>query len=128
MERWHESEIDLSDLGARSSGIQYIQLSLIQEHPCLPSQKKRKKEERQRVTFHEAMPFATTWMDLEIIIPSGINQREKDKHRDISYSRNLKYDTNEPIYGKETDSQTQRTDLWLPNRRGVGEGWTESLG
>ena len=56
------------------------------------------------------------------------NKSEKDKHHDISYSRNLKYDTNEPIYGKETDSQTQRTDLWLPNRRGVGEGWTESLG
>ena len=74
------------------------------------------------------MPFATTWMDLEIIIPSGINQREKDRHHDISYSRNLKYDTNELIYGTETDLQTQRTDLWLPNSRGVGEGWTESLG
>ena len=27
---------------------------------------------------------------------------------------NLKYDTNELIYKTETDSQTQRTDLWLP--------------
>ena len=25
---------------------------------------------------------------------------------------NLKYDTNEPIYKIETDSQTQKTDLW----------------
>ena len=30
------------------------------------------------------------------------------------------YDTNELIY--ETDSQTQRTDMWLPKGRGRGEG------
>ena len=38
---------------------------------------------------------------------------------------NLKYDTNEAIYETETDSQTERTDLWLPlgeGRDGVG-GW-----
>ena len=33
---------------------------------------------------------------------------------------NLKYETNELIYEIETDSQTQRTDLWLP--RGWGGG------
>ena len=37
---------------------------------------------------------------------------------------NLKNDTNEPIYETETDSQTQRTELWSP---GVW-GWTGSLG
>ena len=38
---------------------------------------------------------------------------------------NLKYDTNELIYEIETDSQTQRTDLWLPRRRvgRVGKDW-----
>ena len=41
---------------------------------------------------------------------------------------NLKYGTNELIYKTETDSQTQRTDLWLPRGRGVGEGWIGSLG
>ena len=30
--------------------------------------------------------------------------------------RNLKYDTNELIYKTETDSQTQKTNLWLPNK------------
>ena len=30
------------------------------------------------------MPFAATWMDLEIIIPSEINQTEKDKYHMIS--------------------------------------------
>ena len=42
---------------------------------------------------------------------------------------NLKHDTNEPI--SETDTQTQRTDLWLPTAGGgvgVEEGWTGSLG
>ena len=38
----------------------------------------------------------------------------------------LKYDTNELIY--ETDSQTERTGLWLPRGGRVGEGWSGSLG
>ena len=39
---------------------------------------------------------------------------------------NLKYDTNELIY--ETDSQTQRTDLWLPTGRVGGRGRDWELG
>ena len=35
--------------------------------------------------------------------------------------QNLKYGTNEPRYKTETDSQTQRTDLWLT--RGRGRKW-----
>ena len=31
---------------------------------------------------------------------------------------NLKHDTNELIYRPETDSQTQKTNLWLPKRKG----------
>ena len=29
------------------------------------------------------MPFAATWMDLEIIIPSEVSQKEKDKYHMI---------------------------------------------
>ena len=29
---------------------------------------------------NEIMPFAATWMDLEIIIQSKVNQMEKDKY------------------------------------------------
>ena len=35
---------------------------------------------------------------------------------------NLKNDTNELIYKTKTDSQTQKTNLWLPKGKGVGEG------
>ena len=52
------------------------------------------------------MPFAATWMDLEIITLSKISQRERQIPCDIAYTWNLKYDTNELIYETETDSQT----------------------
>ena len=42
--------------------------------------------------------------------------------------RNLKYDTDESIYEAETQSQTERTDRWLPRRKGLGEGWSGKLG
>ena len=32
----------------------------------------------------EILPFAMTWMDLEVIMPSEISQTEKDKYRMIS--------------------------------------------
>ena len=73
------------------------------------------------------MPFAATWMQLEIIILSEVSQ--KDKYHDmISHMQNLKYDTNEPIYKTERDSQTQRQDLWLPRGMGEGDGQTGNLG
>ena len=55
------------------------------------------------------MPFAATWMDLEIIVLSEVSHTEKDKY-DIAYMQNLKKkkkDTNEFIYKTETDSQTK---------------------
>ena len=51
------------------------------------------------------MPFAATWMQLEIIILSK-SERERHIPYDITYMWNLKYDTNGPIYKIETDSQT----------------------
>ena len=38
----------------------------------------------------EIVPFAATWMDLEIIILSEVSQTEKDKCHDIPYMWNLK--------------------------------------
>ena len=36
------------------------------------------------------MPFAATWMNLEIIILSEVNQTEQDKYNDIACMWNLK--------------------------------------
>ena len=41
---------------------------------------------------------------------------------------NLKYGTNELIYKTETDSQTQRSDLWLPRGRSGGRGMDWEFG
>ena len=54
---------------------------------------------------NEIMPFAATWMGLEIIILSEVkSDRERQIPYDIIYMWNLKYGTNEHIY--ETESQT----------------------
>ena len=42
------------------------------------------------------MPFAATWVDLEIIIVSEV--RERQIPYDITYMWNLKYNTNQYIY------------------------------
>ena len=51
------------------------------------------------------MPFAATWMDLEMIILSEVSQTEKSKYH-IYVESKKKNDTNDLIYKTETDSQT----------------------
>ena len=63
----------------------------------------------------EIMPFAATWMDLEIVILSEVSQTEKEKYCMISFII-LKNGTNELIYKTETDSEN---DLIVT----MGEGW-----
>jgi len=53
------------------------------------------------------MPFAETWIDLEIIILNEVSHTEKDKYPIISQMWNLKYDTNEIIYKTEIDSDIE---------------------
>ena len=52
------------------------------------------------VKKNETMPFAATWMDLEIIILSEVSQTEKDKYHMISLICGifLKSDTSELMY------------------------------
>ena len=54
---------------------------------------------------NEIMPFAESWMDLEIITLSEVSQTEKDKYHMISFiCRILKNGTNELIYKTETNT------------------------
>ena len=76
---------------------------------------------------NEIMPFATTWMDLKIIILSEVTRTRQISY-DITYMWNLKNDTNKVIYKTETDSQTQRTNLWLPKGKGRGRDKLEVWG
>ena len=48
-------------------------------------------------------------------ISSQVRQRQIPY---ITYMQNLKYDMNELIYKAETDSQTWKTNLWLPKQKG----------
>ena len=77
------------------------------------------------------MPFAVIWMDLEIIILSKVSQTEKDKYHMVSLicgikKKKKKKGTNEFISKTERDSQTQKTNLWLP--KGKGSGGRDKLG
>ena len=47
------------------------------------------------------MPFAATWMDLEIVILSEVSQTQKGKY----HMWNLKKGTNELIYKTEVESR-----------------------
>ena len=67
------------------------------------------------------MPSVATWMDLEIIILSEVNQTEKDKYNISFICRNLKNSIDELIYETEIDSQTQKTNLRLPREMGEGD-------
>ena len=59
-------------------------------------------------------------MDLEIIILTEESETERQIPYDATYIQDLKYDANELIYKTETDSQTQKTNLWLPKGKGMG--------
>ena len=40
---------------------------------------RRSEKELQCIKRNEIMPFAVTWMGLEIVIQNEVNQKEKDK-------------------------------------------------
>ena len=48
------------------------------------------------------MPFVATWVDLKIVTLSKVGQKKKNTY-DVTYLWNLKYNTNKPVYKKETN-------------------------
>ena len=61
-------------------------------------------------------------MDPGMIIISGVRLSDSERQTSygITYMWNLIYDRNELIYKTEIDSQTEKTGLWLPKRKGGG--------
>ena len=65
-------------------------------------------------------------MDPEVIILCVVSQKRQISD-DITYMWKLNYDTNELINKTEIDSQTEKTNLWLPEGKGK-KGYIRSLG
>ena len=63
------------------------------------------------------MPFAATWMELEIILNEV---RQKDKYHDITYMWNLKHGTKETTKQKQTHRHREQT---CGCQEGVGREW-----
>ena len=71
---------------------------------------------------NEIMPFAATWMDLEVIILSKYDKYREGQVLYVIISMwSVKRDANEVMYETETDSQTQKTNLWLTKGKGGGD-------
>ena len=68
----------------------------------------------------ERMPFAATWMDLEIIILSEVSQKEKDIYYMISLICGISNMTQINISTKQKQTHRHRGQLWLPRGRESG--------
>ena len=76
------------------------------------------------VKKNEIMPFAATWMQLEILILSEVSQKEKDKYHMISLTCGISNMTQTNLSMKQTNLSMKLRDienrLWL---LGWGGGW-----
>ena len=76
---------------------------------------------------NEIMPFATTWMDLEIIILSKVSQKKKDKFYMISLICGIKNMTQMNLSTKQTHRHSEQT-CGCPGGWGQGGGMDWELG
>ena len=83
------------------------------------------------------LPTALKWshpLEKEGAFPRDTKRRKSERQipYDVTYMWNLKYNTDELIYKRETDSQTQIIDSWLPRSvegvRGLDWGFGVSRG
>ena len=74
------------------------------------------------------MPFAATWLDLEMIILSEISQKENDKHYLMPLTYGIWNTTQMNLSMKQTESGAYTLDLWLPAGKELEDGSSGSLG
>ena len=68
---------------------------------------------------NKIIPFAATWMQLEIFILNEESQKEKKQiPYEITYTWNLKYGTNESIYRKEKNFMDMENRLFVAKMEG----------
>ena len=70
----------------------------------------------------EVLPFATTWVGLEIIMLSETSQTEKAKNHMIHSYVSYLTEGNKPTNKTNKNVQVQTTERWLPE----GRGWWEN--
>ena len=70
---------------------------------------------------NETESFVETWMDLETVIQSELSYKEKNKYCILTHLCGIqKNGTDEPICNTETETLTQRTNVWTPWGERVG--------
>ena len=74
---------------------------------------------------NKIMPSAAIQLKLEALIPNEVSQKDNDRyHNDTAYVWNLKYATDELIYGGETDSDIENRLVVAKGKgRGSGMDW-----
>ena len=80
------------------------------------------KEYYSAIKKNEIMPFAATWMELEILILSEVSQKEKDKYHMISHMWNLKCGTNASNYNNRNRLTDIENRLAVAKAVGGGAG------
>ena len=59
---------------------------------------------------------------IETVLQSEVSQKEKNKYHILKHICGIqKNGTDEPVCKAEIETQTQRTNLWLPKETGGGE-------
>ena len=71
---------------------------------------------------NQKMPFAVTWMDLEIAIPSEVSQTEKDKYHMISLLKKMVQGTYLQNRNRVTDVEN-KIMVTRGERGGGGINW-----
>ena len=74
--------------------------------------------------MNEIWSFVETWMDLESVIQSEVSQKEKIKYGTLTHIWGIqKNGIDDLICQAEIETETERTNVWIP--RGKGVGWEE---